>query len=349
MIVHCIGLNFLILNHLAETTKSLRNNGRKSMRTRQNGRISKSKQDIRTMSPTSEESSQDISDSDEDRSMIKKKPLSKKKTDNNSSPKVKRLGTPRKSPAWMRTCPYCSRVFDRPSVLTKHLYSKLNVNCITNMEETQVENEQALSISCPICSKKCDTKVVFAKHFKFHTSSNKSKGRTDVDTPSLWCRKKEESTHICPHAECNGKAFSCSSKLKHHLVCTHKEINKTEMLKCSFCPKTFATKSYLKYHEFIHLPPEEKVKHIASLRTKVPVKDKTCPVCHMVFLSVTKMRVHLNNRHEKIVLRTCEICGKGFTRKDGYLDHLNSHLNTEEREKFMTGQYDDVFILYFIG
>lgn len=231
-------------------------------------------------------------------------------SDNAIDPKSKKKASSsgslswRKSPLEVRTCPVCAVVFDRPSFLAKHLRSNnfQQGNC-SNGDDADVLQ----SIKCPVCFEILESKSSFSSHFQSHT---KTEVKPEGNRPPVWCRKSDPSTRTCHQAECNGRVFVSPSKLKLHLVTKHKEIREDELLKCSYCPKTFAKKSYLKDHEWFHLQPDEKLSYLKSMRSKVPLKDKTCPVCNLVFLSISRMQFHLNSAHEKKHLWSCDVCTK---------------------------------------
>jgi hypothetical protein len=64
---------------------------------------------------------------------------------------------------------------------------------------------------------------------------------------------------------------------------------------------------------------------------KCTVESKTCPVCKRVFLNPSKMAVHYNIKHDRKILFNCELCNRGFMRKDYLREHMKIHLSPEEK------------------
>jgi transposase-like protein len=86
------------------------------------------------------------------------------------------------------------------------------------------------------------------------------------------------------------------------------------------------------------LSQEEKINFLSKKQSKVSIQDKTCPICGLVFLKKSRMLYHRNSKHDKVPLYTCHICARGFVRRDGYSEHLKTHLNPEEKEQLLAGE-----------
>ena len=50
-----------------------------------------------------------------------------------------------------------------------------------------------------------------------------------------------------------------------------------------------------------------------------------CPLCQRTFVSRYVMREHVKHVHQKLFRHQCEHCGKGFSVRSNYYDHLATH------------------------
>lgn len=81
------------------------------------------------------------------------------------------------------------------------------------------------------------------------------------------------------------------------------------MHKCHVCGSGFMSQNQLLYH----------VKARHSSRRFV------CPQCQRTFVSRGGMNEHIKHVHQKLARYLCETCGKGYSIRSNYLDHVATH------------------------
>ncbi|CAC5373227.1 unnamed protein product [Mytilus coruscus] len=106
-----------------------------------------------------------------------------------------------------------------------------------------------------------------------------------------------------------GKGFSTSISLKSHINIHEKGGN--IMVKCELCRRVFRTKNRYEKH----------------MQCKHPYTPETfrCDECDKDFTTRRSLYRHNKSQHEKIKTHICEICGKGFYRKEYLKRHLETH------------------------
>lgn len=144
------------------------------------------------------------------------------------------------------------------------------------------------------CDKVFVTSVALIKHIRSdHVSSH-------LQTLTYKCDK------------CN-KVFSNVTKLNRHVKHVHLGIAKDRPLHknvcCEFCPKTFYSKSDLRFHQ---LAIHEKI------------KSNVCDICGKAFTKPTALTRHKKAVHDKEVTSQCTFCGQSFTWKRALQNHIEA-------------------------
>lgn len=142
--------------------------------------------------------------------------------------------------------------------------------------------------------------------------------------------KKLKSSVMCE--EC-GEKFTSNC----HLV-KHMKIHSNSKFPCSQCPKVFATQLQVEDHaERVHYPKKincTKCSKMFSTEKMLRLHDKLhhvaaiCKLCFVQFPSKKQLRVHLD-KHE---VNKCSRCNKSFLNKQTYKFHLRICGNLDDRQ-----------------
>lgn len=162
-------------------------------------------------------------------------------------------------------------------------------DCEFNSSDSFASTESIIpkNIKCPKCPKKFMFKSDLLRHDKYKHSVK----------PKLFCKY------------CN-KEFVSQQNLFFHEK-SHKK--KKSFYKCEVCKKTFKKSAVL-------------VKHMAKKHSKSA--SFSCTNCEKIFTSQTLLNNHIRKIHlsDKEKPYKCEICLKGFERKQGLSCHAKAHL-----------------------
>ena len=86
-------------------------------------------------------------------------------------------------------------------------------------------------------------------------------------------------------------------------------VHQHDALLCPDCGSVFTGKRKLWYH----------------IKTEHVGKRFECPQCQCTFASRGGLSDHVRHIHEKLARYQCETCGKGYSIRSNYLDHLATH------------------------
>lgn len=134
----------------------------------------------------------------------------------------------------------------------------------------------------------------------------------------------------------------CGNKFtQRYLFIDHLQVHKNpDYFKCQICTKTFTTRRSLEKHVKSHNVRERNFhcdecdKSFLEQRTldwhklkHLPESERNfqCPQCEKKFASEYLMRQHISTFHDKKYSRSCDICGKNFSRKHAYAQHMEEH------------------------
>ncbi|CAB3245259.1 unnamed protein product [Arctia plantaginis] len=164
---------------------------------------------------------------------------------------------------------------------------------------------QKSTVMCEECGEKFTSNCHLVKHMKVHSNTRH---------PCLQCPK----------------IFATQLQLDDHA----ERVHYPKKLQCPKCSKMFSTEKMLKYHDRLH--------HVAAicklcfvqfpskkdLRAHLDKHDvNKCPRCDKSFLNKHTFKFHLKicgNIEERQPSFFCDICNKGYARKNGLRTHLKT-------------------------
>jgi len=174
------------------------------------------------------------------------------------------------------------------------------------------------------------------------TKEDKHQGEKPSKVKKPRKNAKSLDSRTCPVCH---KVLSRPSQMLAHLQAKHE---KKFSFFCDICSKGFSRKDTMKDHKLTHMNEEERSKFFATTTSKryvrmlnqtprsmqqfARVADKTCPECNKIFVTPSAMKNHLNSRHERKIMFHCDVCQRGFFRKDSLRIHERTHLTAEEKD-----------------
>ena len=201
------------------------------------------------------------------------------------------------------TCTICSKTFDRPYRLTRHLNihdpNRPRVTChicdrsftrfdtLENHVKSMHSNERPFQCQYSTCLKTFATQTALMNHLKVHTN-----GRP----------------YQCQ--ECDA-SFSLLIEYKMHARQNHAD---TERLRCNDCYKVFPDVGSLENHR--------SVEHLFE-----------CEVCGKRFARLAYLQLHIKvHSGEKVY--NCSVCSQGFDSEIAYRQHMRSHPRANRGKRF---------------
>lgn len=168
-----------------------------------------------------------------------------------------------------------------------------------------VKDKTLYSYICEECGVKVKSKTLLAKHMKMHSTSPQHCSQCfKVFSTPLQLTEHEERVHYPKKIQCSkcAKRFSTEKMLR-----THNRLEHVAAL-CKLCFVQFPSKTALK----AHLDKHDVLK---------------CPQCEKTFVNKQTYRIHCKqcgSNEERVASFFCDICGKGYIRKNGVRTHLKT-------------------------
>ena len=229
-------------------------------------------------------------------------------------------------------CSHCSKRFNSNQRLEFHL---------DGIHPGIQENK----FSCEKCGKMFMFNSSYRKHMHQHTWKEKIKAReNDPDAPP---KQRKERKVLAP-SDAYVKCQYCDMDLhKWHLLrhCRREHPDKVKspapkrkLFYCSQCALSYSTEIFLVRHEYVahgilrhpnvckkcQAPYQTTHKH--CLADKKQGEMKTCEYCGKIFTRSVNLRDHIRAAHENKKTVKCDECGKSFASRKRVQDHiLQSH------------------------
>ncbi|KAI8433888.1 hypothetical protein MSG28_015820 [Choristoneura fumiferana] len=180
---------------------------------------------------------------------------------------------------------------DKPTVVSK-------VKHFIKRRNKYVKDKTLYSYICEECGVRLKSKSLLAKHMKMHSTSPQPCSQCfKVFSTPLQLTEHEERVHYPKKIQCTkcSKMFSTEKMLR-----THNRLEHVAAL-CKLCFVQFPSKMALK----AHLDKHDILK---------------CPQCEKSFVNKQTYKIHCKqcgSNEERVASFFCDICGKGYIRKNG--------------------------------
>ncbi|KAI8433882.1 hypothetical protein MSG28_015820, partial [Choristoneura fumiferana] len=187
---------------------------------------------------------------------------------------------------------------DKPTVVSK-------VKHFIKRRNKYVKDKTLYSYICEECGVRLKSKSLLAKHMKMHSTSPQPCSQCfKVFSTPLQLTEHEERVHYPKKIQCTkcSKMFSTEKMLR-----THNRLEHVAAL-CKLCFVQFPSKMALK----AHLDKHDILK---------------CPQCEKSFVNKQTYKIHCKqcgSNEERVASFFCDICGKGYIRKNGVRTHLKT-------------------------
>ena len=162
---------------------------------------------------------------------------------------------------------------------------------------------------CDSCAKGFIQKHRFERHREVCISTELTESVFRPRKRRIPDGQKTKLERICDKC---GKSFENISAMKRHIL----HHTKSQNYQCDDCGKAYADKRNLKNHV-------EK-EHPMSTSKFEREKNVPCDLCRQLFTMKTEVEHHKVNDHNHSYFIKCDVCGKGFIKKD-YIKKLENH------------------------
>ena len=108
-----------------------------------------------------------------------------------------------------------------------------------------------------------------------------------------------------------GGKFAVANTVEQNLIVGQRMLGPhgVTLHRCTVCGSAFKARSQLLYH----------------VKTKHTGGRLMCAQCNCTFASQAGLKSHVMHIHEKRVKYQCETCGKGYSVRANYFDHIATH------------------------
>ena len=181
----------------------------------------------------------------------------------------------------------------------------------TKYVKNEPSKDQHQIYACQFCNAKYASaadlkKHVMDRHKVVVNNPNLTVYKSESDTNNV--RKAPSSTEFFHCKECNLE-FSMKSSLTKHLKAHHSHV----LHPCKLCKASFGAEADLEKHAL------EKHKLVLG-GTKGD--SFQCATCNAQFMTAMQLKAHEFAQHKKAEVKSCEFCGKTFTKNFGLRLHI---------------------------
>uniref|UniRef100_A0A182PTK4 C2H2-type domain-containing protein n=1 Tax=Anopheles epiroticus TaxID=199890 RepID=A0A182PTK4_9DIPT len=201
-------------------------------------------------------------------------------------------------------CKLCSKTFKHPSGYRKHL----------SQSHTDVRNH-----ACSICGKLFKDRATVQQHEMVHSNNRPyACGICSKQFKSQFARTTHQLTH-------SGTVFPCAICDKSYQTIVTEETKEVNAAEGAKALENINPENWRHFGKRMCEICGQSVTCLTRhLRSHAKEGKYGCPYCTVQMSDSSNLLRHIRSVHLKIVVKTCELCGKGFVQYNTFNDHMRS-------------------------